>query len=567
MDTVPGFNTWKTERSGTDKGGGGLAILYKDTLPAHQWIPSVPAKFQYIMNERQWLIIDNKTEKCAFLHVYIACQSTRTDSFLQWNEDLFCLLTQEAITLRRQGFIVLAMGDFNTRVGTIPGLEGNTPDTNRNTPMFMNFVTEVNMIIINTLPISKGLFTRYMDNSGLPGTRSLLDYGLIDGDHSNTVTSFVIDDQSRYDCGSDHALLECDMEFGARPKVNWSFHDAIQYNLHDKTDYAEYHTNLDTITSTVRLSTFSTLTADQMLPHISETISQSAMKSFGLKIKKKKRGNKLPRSIINLIKTKNSLAREHHLAVINSNPAEAQRLLEELDTLKTLVKDSISEVRLSRRQRLRTKLLKADPSRKKFWRFLKNQIKSAGNITALNDKTEQMVFDQTEIEEAILQHFETVFQGKRHPVYAPTLLPNQEDLCIAELNQILGQNLPAFQPTQFEDDVCSPYTFLELDQILGKLPSAKSSGYDKISNELLKNASFKFKQYILIFLNKIIEEGVVPQKMNIGKCILIFKVLLFKNPILISPHITLYKFRVVTLLTPHNTDPLRFLQTYCVWLQ
>ena len=108
----------------------------------------------------------------------------------------------------------LAMGDFNTRVGEIPGLEGNTPDTNKNLPMFMNLVSQVNMTIINTLPISKGLFTRFMDNSGSKGSMSLLDYGLVDNDNVSNVTSFVIDEDARFSCGSDHALLECDIEVG-----------------------------------------------------------------------------------------------------------------------------------------------------------------------------------------------------------------------------------------------------------------------------------------------------------------------------------------------------------------
>jgi hypothetical protein len=253
----------------------------------------VPAKLKYIENERQWLLLDNGTEKCAFLHIYVACQSTRSDSFIQWNEDLFQLITQEAIKLRKQHFIVLAMGDFNSRVGSISGLEGNTTDTNRNTPMFINFISEVNMLIINTLPISKGLFTRFMDNSGSPGSRSLLDYGLIDCDHSNTVTSFVIDDTARFDCGSDHALLECELEFGGRPSVSWSYQDAIQYDLRENTNYTEFQSHLDLYSSSIPITQFSTLNSDQMLPHISESINQSALKTFGLKIKKKKRGRKL----------------------------------------------------------------------------------------------------------------------------------------------------------------------------------------------------------------------------------------------------------------------------------
>ena len=49
------------------------------------------------------------------------------------------------------------MRDFNTRVGELPGLEGNTKDTNNNYPMFMTFIQQVNMTIINTLPITKGI--------------------------------------------------------------------------------------------------------------------------------------------------------------------------------------------------------------------------------------------------------------------------------------------------------------------------------------------------------------------------------------------------------------------------
>ena len=101
----------------------------------------------------------------------------------------------------------------------------------------MNFVSQVNMIIMNTLPIAKGLFTRFMDSSGRPGTRSLLDYGMVDGDHTNTVKSFIIDETARYDTGSDHALLECDMEFGVRPKIKWSVQDILKYNIPNSADF------------------------------------------------------------------------------------------------------------------------------------------------------------------------------------------------------------------------------------------------------------------------------------------------------------------------------------------
>lgn len=498
-------------------------MIYKDTLTTHEWSPKVPAAMEYIANERQWLLIDNQSERCAFLHIYVACQTNKSDSFMQWNGDLFHLVTQEAVSLRRQGFIVLAMGDFNTRVGHIPGLEDNTPDTNQNTPLFMNFVSEVNMVIINSLPITKGLFTRFMDNSGLPGTRSLLDYGLVDGDHQDAVTSFTIDEDARYDCGSDHALLECDLEFGARPKVKWSYQDVFQYNIHDGADFTEYHASLDTLASTIRLDAFEGLDVEQMLPHVSNTLTQSAERCFGFNIKKKKIGNRLPKSVILLIRRKNETARKYGEAVASANLVERDRLGSELDILRSRVKESIAGVKLGQRQRLRNKLLKGDPTRKKFWRFLKSQMKSAGTISGLKNKKDQLVFDQSEIEDAVLEHFAEIFSGKRHPVYVEPPPIDHVSLCIEEIDKILGNETGSYEPDEFEKEVCSPFSFVELDNMLRKLPNGKASGYDSISNEMLKNASVKFKHYLLLFLNKIILNGTIPSDMNIGKCILVHK--------------------------------------------
>ena len=90
---------------------------------------------------------------------------------------------------------------------------------------------------------------------------------------------------------------------------------------------------------------------------------------------------------------------------------------------------------------------------------------------------------------------------------------------------MLLKNIPIdFPADKFESQVCAPYSFLELTQILAGLKDRKSTGYDMIPNELLKHSSFKYRQYLLIFLNKIISDGGVPEQLNSGKCILIHKV-------------------------------------------
>ena len=142
--------------------------------------------------------------------------------------------------MKAQGFSILALGDFNTRVGQLSGLEGNLPDTNKNFPMFLNLIKCTNLIIINTLPVSKGLFTRFMDGSDRPGTKSLLDYGLRDAESVHTVSSVVIDSDARFDCGTDHALLEVDILFSSKTSIHWNVCEALQFNFTDSTDFTKY---------------------------------------------------------------------------------------------------------------------------------------------------------------------------------------------------------------------------------------------------------------------------------------------------------------------------------------
>ena len=136
-----------------------------------------------------------------------------------------------------------------------------------------------------------------------------------------------------------------------------------------------------------------------------------------------------------------------------------------------------------------------------------------------------MVFEQDEIEEAVLQHFSTIFQGTRVPVSTVIDDVDQVELALRDIDQILASDIPNVSENKFEDQICSPFSFVELDQILKELPNNKASGYDNISNEMIKNSSQTFRLYLQTFLNKIIDDGEVPSDLNIGKCILVHKVI------------------------------------------
>ena len=177
--------------------------------------------------------------------------------------------------------------------------------------MFMRFVEEIHLLIVNTLPISRGgVFTRFDDGRG---HHSLLDYALIGAESSDLVNSFVIDENARISCGSDHALLLCSLRFDHRPRINWRFHNVFNYNITDGTKYEAYMAALDIALSSCGMSTFTSLSSDQMLMHITNCIheaAKAAKAAIGFKVFKRKKGRKLPQDTIKMIKEKNELAKK-----------------------------------------------------------------------------------------------------------------------------------------------------------------------------------------------------------------------------------------------------------------
>ena len=123
-----------------------------------------------------------------------------------------------------------------------------------------------------------------------------------------------------------------------------------------------------------------------------------------------------------------------------------------------------------------------------------------------------MVFSQDGIEKIIWDHFKERFDG--HGSAAD----------VREVPEPTDPEVSQFEEDKFEDYVCSLYSFSELEEMLDHLSSNKAAGTDNISNELLKNTNLVSRLYIQAFVNQILAEGEVPEELNNGKCVLIYKV-------------------------------------------
>ena len=103
----------------------------------------------------------------------------------------------------------------------------------------------------------------------------------------HTVSSFIIDADARYACGSDHALLEVDISFGQRKSLHWSVQEAIQYNFSAKTNFKKFRECLDMVSSSVSSDDFASLSTEAMLSHLVSSLKKSGIDTFGLKMKGK----------------------------------------------------------------------------------------------------------------------------------------------------------------------------------------------------------------------------------------------------------------------------------------
>ena len=196
-----------------------------------------------------------------------------------------------------------------------------------------------------------------------------------------------------------------------------------------------------------------------------------------------------------------------------------------IQDLKGRIREGITSFKLRKRAKIRSKLLHKDPTKRKFWRILRNQVKAAGKITAATNNDGKMVFEQPEIEDVVVSHFSDMFKASYTKTHGTDESDEQVKQALDEIDQMTGvKSSVSHDPTKFEKQICAPYTLTELSKILKDLPNGKASGYDSVPNELIKNSGDKFKSYLLLFLNRIMDEGAVPEELNKGKCLLIHKV-------------------------------------------
>ena len=248
-----------------------------------------------VSKERLWVLIHTGNIKLAIVDVYFACIHLNKPEVIHDNEILVELLARERRELTELGYKCIVMGDCNAKVGHLGvlGERGNDGRINGNGRLLKNFATDNHMVILNSRPMSKGLFTRRAVREG-KAIETVLDYGLVDKADEGMVTSFIIDEDNRYAINSDHSTIFLSLKMeGPIQKVKWKVVDKW-CTIKSDTDWERYASVTDDLV--LDEAEFENLEPEEQLKHLRETL-KGAWLRCGFKQKRgtlKRLGGDLP---------------------------------------------------------------------------------------------------------------------------------------------------------------------------------------------------------------------------------------------------------------------------------
>ena len=243
------------------------------------------------------MVVDTGSVKVAIVNAYLACHSGRRPQHYDDNISIINLVTKEINHLTEKGFTILIMGDLNSRVGDEPplGIVGNDKKVNENCRILKQFVRENGLVIIISLPLSQGLFTRRtMDHDKGKLVESVLDALMRD---VHMINSFVVDEFNRYAITSDHSTIVIEIKLtNGKQTVTWRVrNDWCIFS--DEDNIEAYQEALNS--NSINIEEYRQLTTEDKLEHLKKTIKSSWMGSNS----KPKRGRGVKRNEANIVVT------------------------------------------------------------------------------------------------------------------------------------------------------------------------------------------------------------------------------------------------------------------------
>ena len=166
---------------------------------------------------------------------------------------------------------------------------------------------------------------------------------MVSKDDENIVQSLVIDDDGKYECGTDHSLLVLKVSTSLHKKITWRYNDILRFNIKDDTDYTMFKSEMSSALQNTEWREYRAMTSTCRMNHLAKTFTNVGQKVFGYKVPKiKKKSIKLPKQIVMALKSKRELEKE--LKVMSSQENASQAHANKITQLKEIIKGRQTDI-------------------------------------------------------------------------------------------------------------------------------------------------------------------------------------------------------------------------------
>ena len=181
IEKFEGYEMKRADRKKEGKDGGGVMFIYKE---------EIKNIIKVVNEEREkaemlWMRLDNNVVKARLGVVYMPQEETKTVDELK---EIYQLIETEVETAAKQNEILVLMGDFNCKVGSI--IPGNTDNVTKGGRILMKLLDKHNLCILNGEEFCSGKWTRIEGSE-----RSILDYVITRKEDRSIFSSMHIDEE------------------------------------------------------------------------------------------------------------------------------------------------------------------------------------------------------------------------------------------------------------------------------------------------------------------------------------------------------------------------------------
>ena len=377
-------------------------------------------------------------------------------------------------------------------------------------------------------------------------------------EHSDSFKSMHIDDLGYYGGDSDHHPFFVVLKEYSYIKRKFSQlkPDKTVWDIKEDQDWSEYKSALST-----RVASLDHSSVESLSRTLTASIHSAMTSTIGVKKPKIKRPSKLPRMLLEELRTKRQLGHEFNILLCqherdkSSVPdvaptqtlIEARKLFEDQrDKVKNLLRERNKCIRRINIEKCKGK---SPSAQRHFWSFVTNKVKKNSVITCVqNEVTGGVHYNQDAILRETELHLKNVFNGDFDHIesisasvcdghnYATQFVETPAPTCTGagptssdhlynkssppKLSSCDNSKSPESDPAGFLD---KPFSLEEIQLAISNLHANKAKGWDEIPNECWKNAPQVAIESLLKLFNMMKDQNVLPKKFNHGQITLIHK--------------------------------------------